>query len=198
MEGCDPLTTGPIISLAMLFSLLLGLFILFRRLDAVILAMAQASQPSETLRSKANKETHHEENNTNTKGNDTTSSEDASPKSFSSEESAVVVLNPRKCSNILDSHLDDIRVPILQPKTPQKGIDLAVTNPNQLQKVSFQLTDGLLDAGLEDLMIPVLEPERVSDLNVYITGCATSDTSLPRNLSLLLSARTPTPRSLTE
>jgi hypothetical protein len=49
MEGCVPLTTGPILSLTVLFSLLLGLFILFRRLDAVILAMAQASQASETF-----------------------------------------------------------------------------------------------------------------------------------------------------
>jgi hypothetical protein len=79
--------------------------------------------------------------------------------------------------------LDDIRVPTLQPKTPQKRIHLAVTDPNQLRTVSLQRTDsdGLLDAGIEDLMIPVLEPERVSDLNV-IAGCATSDTSLPRNL----------------
>ncbi|KAF7114490.1 hypothetical protein CNMCM5793_008794 [Aspergillus hiratsukae] len=141
--------------------------------------MAQASQPSETLRSKANKETHHEENNTNTKGNDTTSSEDASPKSFSSEKSAVVVLNPRKCSNILDSHLDDIRVPILQPKTPQKRIHLAVTNPNQLRKVSFQLADGLLDAGLEDLMIPVLEPERKP-----LVDCVRKDSDDPKPYQL--------------
>ncbi|GFG22661.1 uncharacterized transporter C1002.16c [Aspergillus udagawae] len=167
MEGCVPLTTGPISSLIVLFSLLLGLFILFRRLDAVILAMAQASQPSETFCSLANKETQHEENNTNTKNNDNTTAENASPKSFSlgpvySEKTAVVVLNPQKCSNILDSHLDDIRVPTLQPKTPQKRIHLAVTDPNQLRTVSLQRTasDVLLDAGIEDLMIPVLEPER--------------------------------------
>jgi hypothetical protein len=165
MEGCVPINTGPLISLSILFSLMLGLFILCRRLDAVILAMAQASQSSETFCSQANKENQHEENNTNTKGDDNTTSENSSPKNFSSEKSAVVVFNPRKCSNILDSRLDDIRVPILQPKTPQKRIHLAVTNPNQLRKVSFQRTDsdGLLDAGLEDLMIPVLEPERVSD-----------------------------------
>jgi hypothetical protein len=205
MEGCVPLTTGPIFSFIVLFSLLLGLFILFRRLDAVILAMAQASQPSETFCSLANKETQHDENNTSTKNNDNTIFENASPKSFSlgpvySEKTAVVVLNPRKCSNILDRHLDDIRVPTLQPKTPQKRIHLAVTDPNQLRTVSLQRTasDVLLDAGIEDLMIPVLEPERVSDLNV-IAGCPTSDNSLPRNLwSLLVYAGIPTSRSLTD
>ncbi|KAF7178468.1 hypothetical protein CNMCM7691_007164 [Aspergillus felis] len=129
--------------------------------------MAQASQPSETFCSLANKETQLEANNTNTKNNDNITSGNISPKSFSlgpvySEKSAVVVHNPRKCSNILDSHLDDIRVPILQPKTPQKRVHLAATDPNRLRPVSLQHTDSdvLLDAGIEDLMIPVLEPER--------------------------------------
>lgn len=185
MEGCVTLTTSSIISLIVLFSLLLCLFILFRRLDAVVLAMAQASQASKPLCSPANKETQHGVNNTSAEDNNNTASENVSPKSFSLspvyfEKTAVVVLNPRKCSNILDSHLDDISVPTLQPRTPQKRLHPAAAYLNQLRTVSLQRTDSddLLDAGIEDLMIPVLEPERVSSVN-EIAGCAASDTSFP-------------------
>ncbi|KAH3335001.1 hypothetical protein KXW81_003999 [Aspergillus fumigatus] len=129
--------------------------------------MAQASQASKPLCSPANKETQHGVNNTSAEDNNNTASENVSPKSFSLspvyfEKTAVVVLNPRKCSNILDSHLDDISVPTLQPRTPQKRLHPAAADLNQLRTVSLQRTDSddLLDAGIEDLMIPVLEPER--------------------------------------
>ncbi|KAI9931430.1 hypothetical protein MW887_010005 [Aspergillus wentii] len=54
-------------------------------------------------------------------------------------------------SNLMDSGLDDIRVPILQPKQ---------TDAIALRAKLAAGTGGLLDGGLDDLMIPVLEPER--------------------------------------
>lgn len=114
------------------------------------MAMAQSPHPEVNSSHNQTKEESHQgqqhneldDNNSNTKP---------------SEEIIVIGLQPRKCSNILDSHLDDIKVPALQPIPPQKRPVFPGTGLTQLKAGCI----GLLDDGLEDLMIPVLEPERV-------------------------------------
>ncbi|THC93549.1 hypothetical protein EYZ11_006976 [Aspergillus tanneri] len=71
---------------------------------------------------------------------------------------------PRHVSNILDSHLDDIDVPILQPE-PTKRVPVG-RKTKELEdcagKLQMANSAALLDDALDNLMIPVLEPKRVS------------------------------------
>lgn len=57
-------------------------------------------------------------------------------------------------SSLLDSGIEDIPVPILQPKSTDMPVDRTVNEAQSSQ-------GALLDRRLEHLMIPVLEPARV-------------------------------------
>ncbi|PYH99906.1 hypothetical protein BO71DRAFT_393874 [Aspergillus ellipticus CBS 707.79] len=60
--------------------------------------------------------------------------------------------------SLLDSGLDDIKVPSLQPLPPMKLSSLVQPKVRkQLAKIG---TDALIDEGVDNLAIPVLEPQR--------------------------------------
>ncbi|PWY86931.1 hypothetical protein BO70DRAFT_333596 [Aspergillus heteromorphus CBS 117.55] len=64
---------------------------------------------------------------------------------------------PIHASSLLDSGLDDIMVPSLQPLSPSKL--RSSVQPGIRKQLD---TNVLMDQGVENLLIPVLEPQRVS------------------------------------
>ncbi|RAL02466.1 uncharacterized protein BO80DRAFT_472505 [Aspergillus ibericus CBS 121593] len=64
-------------------------------------------------------------------------------------------------SSLMDSGLDDIKVPSLQPLSPTKGPSPALPSIKKTQ-VAGTVTSMLMDQGVDNLPIPVLEPQRVS------------------------------------
>lgn len=81
-----------------------------------------------------------------------TGEEPAQPQKTRSSTTMAAVVD----SSLLDSGIEDIPAPILQPKSTDMPVDRTVNEAQSSQ-------GALLDRRLEHLMIPVLEPARVSN-----------------------------------